>query len=242
MKLQKINFYKSFIEESFKNIYYMGTKSEKEIKKLIQSYQRFNSIQTKKYNLFLDNEIYKLKPKIIKESSKSEEIKVVQIYSFNVLNDYEKNYVMPLINTILGAGSQDSLIFKKIREIEGLVYNLDTFYQKYDSLIILNTMCDEKNSKKILRIIKECLDNLKKGDFSEESLNDAKKLLLTSYNIIYDDKEKLIENYIFNTLFGDHSIEEKMDYIRKVNKKDIVNTAKKIKLIITYLGGNDGKD
>lgn len=231
------SFYKEFLEESLKNIYYIGSKNEKLVKKMIQKYQNFNSIQTKKYSLFIDDYIHKLKLKNIKTNFEDREIGIIQLYSFNSLTEFERDYVVVLLNTILASASQDSLIFKKLRETYGLVYGLDTFYQKYDRIIILNTLCNEKEYKNVLKIIKSCIDTIKKGMFSDELFENSKKLLITSLNQIYDDKEKLIENLIFNTIFNVDLVDEKIDNIGKISKKDVINASKKMKLLVNYIGG-----
>ena len=230
-------FYNNFLENSLKNIYYIGNKNEKVIKKLIQKYQKFNSIQTKKFDLFLDDDLSKMRLKNYKGSPINGEVKIVQIYSFSPLSEFEANYVVPVFNSLLAAGSQDSLVFKKLRENEGMTYGIDSFYQKYDKILILNTMCKEKNYKLALRIIKSCIDDIKRSKFSSETLDSAKNLLLTSYNFIYDDLGAILENYVFNTIFNVSSLDEKKENVTKVTKKDVVNVAKKIKLVVNYVGG-----
>lgn len=231
-----LNFYKSFLEDSLKNIYYIGSRNEKLIKKIVQKYQKFNSIQTKKYDLFLEDDLYKLRCKNYKGKESSDELKIVQIYSFLPLNEIETNYILPLFNIIF-SGSQDSVVFKKLREIEGLTYNVDSFYQKYDKLIILNTMCSKNNYRNALKIINSCINDIKKGNLSDDVFESSKKLLLTSYNLIYDDLDKILENYMFNTMFNTLSFDEKQEIIRNITKKDVVNIAKKIKLLVNYVGG-----
>ena len=141
--------------------------------KLINKYANFMTIKTNKYDYYLD---YISKKKIINKYEKNNdtETNIVQIYKFNNLTDYERDYVMPLFNLIWGSGSLNSILYKNLRTNNSLCYNVSTIYQKYDRLLILHTSVKEKNYEKALQLCKESLTSIKDGIITKEDLNNTK--------------------------------------------------------------------
>ena len=89
--------------------------------------------------------------------------------------------------------------------------------------------------------MKKALNDMVKGDISEEEIENAKKLITTSLNMSLDVPARIIDNYVFENLFGLEKIDVRINKYNKVNKKDIVEFAKKIKLN-TILCVRDGEN
>lgn len=221
------------IEKSLVDIYIIGNLDMKEINKLIHKYAKFTSIKTSKNTLYLDD--IQLKKVInTQKSSNLSQTNLVQIYSYKPLDDFETNYVMPIFNMLWGSGSLDSKLYKSIRGENGLCYSISTFYQKYDKVLILHTSLDGGHTNKAVKLIKECLNEMIKGNITEDELNNVKSLLVNSLNLIYDSPNRLIDNYLFTNLARLPEVEKRIEEFNKVTINDLVKIAKKINLLLTY--------
>ena len=234
------NFYKNFLEQSKKYIYFIGDYSSKKIYSLIKKYNHFNSIQTKKFDYYL-NDLSSKRCKNISKNKHFTYLDIVQIYTYKPLTKFEQNYVLPIFNLIIGGDLINGVIFKKLREKEGLVYSLNTFYKKHDRLLILETSSKKENYNMVIRIIRNSFKQIKKGLFSNESLDNAKNLIISNLDSSPDIEEKLIDKCILKTILKDDDIETKINNYKKVNKNDIIKLSYKIKLIINYKSGEDNE-
>ena len=93
----------------------------------------------------------------------------------------------------------------------------------------------------VIRIIRNSFKQIKKGLFSNESLDNAKNLIISNLDSSPDIEEKLIDKCILKTILKDDDIETKINNYKKVNKNDIIKLSYKIKLIINYKSGEDNE-
>ena len=229
-------FYKNVLENSLVDIYIVGNLDMKSVNKLIKKYALFTSIKTEKVNLYLD-EISSKKTMSASRQNSLTQLNVVQVYSLKGLDSWEINYVMPIFNLLWGSGSLESKLYKTVREENSLCYNISTFYQKYDRNIILHTAIDKENYNKALKLIKGCMQDMCKGNISEEELSNIKEMVINSLNLIYDSPNRLVDNYLFSNLASLPDIEKRIDEFNKVTIKDLIAVSKKINLVLNYKEG-----
>lgn len=230
-------FYKNFLENNMVDIYIIGNLDMKEVNKLIKKYSLFKSIKTNKIELYL-NETSAKKCKTIKSDADYGQMSMVNIYTLKNLDNYERDYVIPLFNLIWGSNSLDSKLYKTLRQDNALCYSVQTFYQKYDRLIILYTGIDKENADKTHSLINKTLNDMFKGYIEKKDLENAKNMVLNSLNLIYDSPNRLVDNYLFSNIASLPSIDERIDEFKKVNIDDLVKLSKKIHLAVDYrIGG-----
>lgn len=229
-------FYKKIIDESLIDIYLIGNINMKEASKLIKKNSKFTSIKTETTSLYLDD-IKQNKVINAAVTNENTQTNVVELYKFTGLNAFEMNYVMPVFNLLWGSGSLESKLYKSVRGENALCYNINTYYQKYDKVLIVHTGIDSKNYELTLKLIKRALNEMIKGEISEEELNNVKNMLVNSLNLIYDSPSKLIDNYLFTNIASLPEIETRIDNFKKVQIQDLINISKKIKLVLNYRVG-----
>ncbi|HBA37793.1 MAG TPA: hypothetical protein DCY94_03635 [Firmicutes bacterium] len=226
-------FYLDFLENSARDVYVIGAVEAKMIDKLVRKYANFKSIPTERFDVFLKP--YKVgSAKNSVEKGAITQTQLVLLYTLKELTDDEENYVLPLYNMIWGSGSLESKLYKSLRGENSLCYNVSTFYQKYDNVVILHTAIDEANYRLAIKLINTATTAMAKGLFSEEELENAKNIMITSLNMVLDSPNRLIDNLVFKNLVGLPDLEDRIDAIKNVGKKDIVEVAKKIKNISTF--------
>ena len=86
-----------------------------------------------------------------------------------------------------------------------------------------------------VHIIKEQLEDMKNGKFDEKDMQNAKKIIIASYEAINDEQDSSIA-YSFNQEIENNKpdIEGYVEKIKDVTKEQIVEIAKKININTIY--------
>lgn len=142
--------------------------------------------------------------------------------------------VYMVYNAILGGGA-NSKMFQNVREKAGLAYTAGSGYIKSKNSIFIRCGIEHKNYEKAVKIIKEQIDDMQKGNFSQEDINHAKELLVSANKSTLDEQDSQIMYYYTNELAKETtSIEENIEKIQNVGKEQIVSLAKNIKIDTIY--------
>ncbi len=151
----------------------------------------------------------------------------------------ESKYVATIYNAILG-GIPTSKMFQNVREKASLAYTASSSYLKHKNNIFVRCGIEISNYEKALELIKQQIEDMKKGEFTEEDINSAKTNIIATIKSIPDEQDTEISYY-----FGQELSEIKMNFeeyegnINKVTKQDIINFANKVKInTIYFLKGN----
>ena len=83
---------------------------------------------------------------------------------------------------------------------------------------------------------------IKKPKFSDEMLEDTKKMLKMSLKNGLDNNVTVLNNYEFNVFDNLPLLEERINLIDKVTKEDVIKCAKSIKLNTVYVQMGDGNE
>ena len=238
--LNKINstnlydFYKYFMNNYKCDIFLLGNLNMDKINIMIKELFLNNTIKVNELNPFVNNDInYRLKDIVEKDSF--EQSTLINLFTINNISEYEQNYVMPVFNSIFGSGSLTNKLYQNLREKNSLCYNVASLYHKYDNLLIVATGIDAKNKNKSTRLIKKSLKEMVNAKFTKEDVENAIKNVINGLKASLDSPNSILDNYFFYTISNSPLIKDKIDNIDKVTKKDIVELAKKIKLITIYL-------
>ena len=237
--LNKIN--PSNLVDDFKNlfikyqcdIYLIGNLDMDKTNILIKDLFDNDIIKTNK--LKLNCEVNnKLKGKIINEKKTYEQSNLVCVYNLNNLTNKEKNYTFNIFNALFGSDSLSNKLYKNLREDNYLCYNISSFYNKYDNLLIITTGINKKNKSKAIRLIKKSLKEMVVGKFSDKEVDNAISLTMNNLRASLDNQSIIINNYFFNNLDNSPLIKERLENQDNINKKDIIVLSKKIKLLTIY--------
>ena len=150
------------------------------------------------------------------------------------LSEDELNYTLKIYNEILGGGTESKL-FMNVREKNSLCYYINSCVNTYDNLMFIYAGINKNDFDKTLKLIKNEMNKMKSGKFSEEDVLIAKKAMETSINTIYDSPVRIINMYYANELANSDTIEEKLKKVKNVTFDDVVNVANKIKIDTVYL-------
>ena len=149
-------------------------------------------------------------------------------------NSKDSRFIVSMYNTILG-DSANSKLFQNVREKAHLAYSTRSSYIRQKNNIFIRCGIDIPNYEKALKIIKEQLQQMENGEFTEEDIKNAKTIIDSSVGSIPESQDSEITYYFSQELSDDFvSIEDYIKKINEVNKDEIVDIANKIQINTIY--------
>lgn len=149
-------------------------------------------------------------------------------------NKENAKYITSVYNAILGGGA-NSKLFQNVREKESLAYTAASNYRRQKNVIFIRCGIEIENYKKAIDTIKVQLEDIKRGNFTEEDLNNSKKLIIESIRGISSEQDTEITYYYGQELSNKLvSLEEYVKKIEKVTKKDVEEIANEIRIDTIY--------
>ena len=173
------------------------------------------------------------KENIAQESMDVTQGKLVIGIDLDVDNE-DFRYNVMIYNSILG-GSANSKLFQNVREKASLAYTASSSYYRFKNNIFINCGIEIQNYDKALEIIKKQIEDMKKGDFTEEEVEDAKQGIIASIKTIDDEQDTEI-TYFFGQELSNNKcdIEQYISKISEVTKDDVIDIANKVSINTVY--------
>lgn len=228
------NQYQKLINESKIDIFISGDLNEN-IEKIIEENQNIKKLSERdpKYQVPEIKEKEQVQEKEVIESMGVTQGKLIMGLDVN-LKDENERYATIIYNSLLG-GSANSKLFQNVREKASLAYTASSSYTKFKSNIFINCGIEIENYEKALEIIKEQIQNMKKGDFTEEEIENAKKGIVASIKAIDDEQDTEI-TYFFGQELSKNKVnlEEYKTNINKIKKDDVIEIANKVTVNTIY--------
>ena len=224
-------YYKDVINNDIIDIFIIGDIKEDYTNifdKYIPNNKRNNCELSHFLNLKIDEE------KEIKETIKNNQSNLSIGLKTDNLTDFELKYVMPLYSLVLG-GNPNSKLFQNVREKNSLCYHISSSVSTIAKIITIVAGINKENYSKTIKLIKQELDNMKKGNILDIEINEAKKIYIAGCNEVYDSPMGIINNYLSNEYTGLDLVEDRIKNIKKVTKEDIVEFAEKVHIDTIFL-------
>lgn len=171
--------------------------------------------------------------KVVTESMEVTQGKLVLGLDVN-LEKEDLKYDALVYNAILG-GTANSKLFQNVREKAHLAYVASSSYLRFKNNIFINCGIEISNYEKALNLIKEQIEAMRKGDFSDEDIKNAKKNIISTIRLIEDEQDTGLAYYFGQELAKTNMTpEEYMKRIESTKKDDIVNVANKVSINTIY--------
>ena len=150
------------------------------------------------------------------------------------IDDDNLRFDVMIYNSIFG-GSANSKLFQNVREKASLAYTASSSYYRFKNNIFINCGIEIKNYEKALEIIKQQIEDMKKGDFTDEEVENAKKGIIASIKTIDDEQDTEITYFFSQELSKSKcNIEQYMQRISEVTKDKVVDVANKVSVNTVY--------
>ncbi len=229
--------YKTLINTCKIDIWISGD-VQQEVKNLVEENQYIEKLLEREPKYQTQNEKNNCKLDEIIEKMDVTQGKLVMGLSVNSENEEEK-YVALVYNHMLG-GSASSKIFQNVREKANLAYAASSSYFRYKDNIFINCGIEIANYEKAIELIKLQIEDMKKANFTQEELENAKKSIIAMIHTIDDEQDTGITYYFGQELSNNkNSLEDYVKKIEKVKKEDIVKLANQVQINIIYFLKNE---
>lgn len=229
------DYYKELVNTSKIDIFISGMIKD-DMRQIAIANENIEKLRERTPKYVVPKELNKALPK--KEKVVTESMEVTQgklILGLDVcLEKEDLRYDTLIYNSILG-GSANSKMFQNVREKAHLAYVASSNYLRYKNIILVNCGIEIGNYEKALELIKQQIADIRKGEFTEEDIENAKKGIIATIKTIEDEQDTGITYYFGQELSeSDISIEEYIDRIEKVMKEDIVHIAENVAIDTIY--------
>ena len=179
-------------------------------------------------------------PKEVKEVQDITQGKLNIGYRSGIVYGDKQYYSLQVFNGIFG-GFPHSKLFLEVREKNSLAYYAASRLESHKGLIIVMAGIQQENYQKTVEIIKEQMEAMKKGEFSEQIISQTKAVIENQLLETIDHPIGLVEVLYHDVIAGKTvSIQQWLDGVKKVTKEEIVDVANQVELdTIYFLAGTE---
>ena len=229
--------YKKLINTAKIDIFVSGNIKEDEVLSVVKRNENIQNLQPRTdihiINAEKSSDFNNEEPKTIEEKMDVTQGKLV-IGTDVKLDEEDNKYKISLYNVILGEGATSKL-FQNVRERESLAYTARSNYVKTKNNIYIRCGIEIQNYEKAVNVIKEQLEAMKNGDFTEEDIENAKKYVVAGLRTTREEQDSELTYYLGQELSDKFTtFEEYEEKINKVTKEDIQKVAQNIKINTIY--------
>ena len=234
------NHYKELIDNCKIDIFISGKNELEKSIKMLSEDENIKKLKPRKPDYIINDIMVKEEPKeqTVEEIQNVNQGKIVIgcdiLFDEEDLKDVNLRYEALLYNNLLG-GSANSKLFQNVREKASLAYTASSNYVRFKSNIYIKAGIEIQNYEKAIKIIKEQLESMKNGEFTEEEIENEKKAIISGIDLIDDEQDASIVYFYGQEISNNHvELEDYKQRIKNVTKDQIVNIAKKIKINTIY--------
>ena len=238
--IEKINkenlyeYYKKLLTECKIDIFVSGNIKEEKIEEIIKNNANIQKLNER-------NPIYETKNNKEEQRDEKEIIEKADVTQGNLIlglsiseESKKEKYVAIVYNSILG-GSATSKMFQIVREKYSLAYTAASSYLRHKNSIFIRCGIEIDNYQKTLNLIKEQIEDMKNGNFTEENIENGKKGIISMIKSIPDEQDTGITYYLGQELSEyKMTFEEYEKEIEAVTKEEIIDFAKKVSINTIY--------
>ncbi len=232
------DYYNWLIQNSKIDIFVSGNIETEKIEKFLKENNNIKKLKPRIENYILNNEFTESKQIVENINEISEKMDITQgklVMGLDILSNMENLQVVSLVyNAILGDGA-NSMMFQNVREKASLAYSARSTFTKQKLNIFIRCGIQIENYEKTVELIKVQLENIKKGDFDDEDLQNAKTYLISSLKNVAEEQDTEVIYYIGQEISKTNmSLEEYIEKIENVTKEQVVELANSIQINTIY--------
>ena len=229
-------YYKKLISECKIDIFVSGKVDENKIFDILKKNENISKLNSRdaKYIVNDGNDLQKQNDiNTVEEHMDINQGKLV--IGLNIDDNSEKGkYVGLVYNGILG-GLPTSKLFQNVREKASLAYTAGSSFVRQKNNIFIKCGIEIENYEKAVEIIKQQVEDIKYGKFTDVDIDNAKTSIIATIKFIPDEQDTTLTYY-----FGQELSKYKMRYedyanrINEVTKQDIIEYANKVSIHTIY--------
>lgn len=226
--------YKKIIDTAKIDIFVCGQVPEDKISSLIENMEHIKNLKDRESDYILDNpENENRDINTVEESMDVNQGKLVIGLKIDQ-KDTNCRFVASVYNAILG-GSANSKLFQNVREKESLAYTIGSRFVRQKNNIYIKCGIDLNDYERAIKLINKELEDIKKGNFTDKDIENAKIFLESSVKMIEDEQDLSVTYYIGQELSNaNENLKNFLEEIKKVTKEQVIEVANKISTDTIY--------
>lgn len=229
--------YKRILNEAKIDIFISGNFENEQVINIIEENVNIKNLKQREDKHIINTEETEKKEKVeINTIQESKDVTQGKLVIGLDIDFYKPNakFAMCIYNVILGE-SATSKMFQNVREKAGLAYTARSTYIRQKNNIFIKAGIEIENYEKALDIIKEQLEDMKNGNFTDEEIENAKKYMIAGIKSVRDEQDSEITYYLGQELSGRLlSFDEYIEKINNVTRQQIEEIANKVNINTIY--------
>ena len=230
-------YYKKAFEEDELDLYVIGDLEEEKVTQMASQYFQFAERRPETVP-HSKHDVYEVKE--LKETQDIKQGKLNIGYRTNITYGDEDYFALQMFNGIFGAFSHSKL-FINVREKASLAYYAASRLESHKGLLMVMSGIDNKNYDQAVTIIKEQMEAMKKGDFTDQEMEQTKAIIKNQLLETIDTSRGLTE-VLYHNVVADLNItlDDWLTSIDSVTKEEVVACGNKIQMdTIYFLSGDE---
>jgi predicted Zn-dependent peptidase len=236
------DYYQKALQEDEMDLYIIGDIDETEVLDLVKSHFQFENRAVSHRKLPMTKKtITDVNEVIEKQDVKQGKLNIG--YRTNITFEDDQYYALQVFNGIFG-GFSHSKLFINVREKASLAYYAASRLESHKGLLMVMSGIEPSNYEKAVNIIKEQMEAMKKGAFTDEEIAQTKAVIRNQLLETLDTPRGLVEVLYHNVVSERRRpVDEWIAAMEKVTREEIMEVANKIELDTIYFltGMEDGK-
>jgi len=223
-------FQTAFAEDEL-SLYIIGDIEEAKVEEMARGSLVFPARNPKSIVL---NKSVTVEEKVVKEEQDVKQGKLNIGYRTNITYGDEDYFALQVFNGIYG-GFSHSKLFINVREKASLAYYAASRVESHKGLMMVMSGIDNRNFDQAVTIIKEQMQAMKNGDFSDGDIEQTKAVINNQLLETVDTARGIVEVLYHNEVAGQQiKLDEWLQRIESVTKEEVVKVANKIQLDTIY--------
>jgi len=225
------DYYQKALAEDELSLYIIGDIEEQEVEQMVNERFTFSS---RTPHALEKKQPAQVEENVIKEEQDVKQGKLNIGYRTNVTYGDPDYFALQVFNGVYG-GFSHSKLFINVREKASLAYYAASRVESHKGLLMVMSGIDNSNFEKAVSIIKEQMQAMKNGDFSDEDLIQTKAVIKNQLLETLDTARGIVEILYHNVVAGQQiQLDEWLQRIDAVTKEEVVQVANKIQLDTIY--------
>lgn len=222
--------YHKLIETSEIEVFFVSSESNPDVNKRFK--EAFSKVKRNCKKL----EVRSLSP--IKEKTARTEESVDASQAKTIIaykSDIDDNNACLVMSRLFG-GTPFSLLFSNVREKMSLCYYCSGSYIYTKGVLFVSSGVENDNVEKLISAVSDQLEMIKRGEISDELIEETKLYLVNNFKSVPDMPGSLVAWYFDTYRFGEpEELSERMDNIMNVSRERIIAAARSFKLDTIYV-------
>jgi predicted Zn-dependent peptidase len=237
-------YYKDLLNKIKIDIYISGNFDENNVENILKENENIKKLLPRKEDYIINNPSTEEAKKVDNTREIQEKMEINQgklVIGYNVLARGDNMTNIGIVfNSILGDGA-NSMLFQNVREKAGLAYSARSTFNKLKYNIFIRCGIEIQNYDKAVEIIKEQIENIKNGKFTDNNIQNAKNYIISGIKGIEAEQDTEIVFYIGQEISKRrYTVKEYIESIKSVTRDQIIEFAKSIQMnLIYFLTGNE---